>query len=291
MFLFGEDWRYLDSSGVSSEQLASATAQGLWLLGTKQELGAELLYVYQNQVIDLSETDVELRRLLVEGHGVSARPRWRWKPGPGLRSSAWAIQLEGAGLRQFFTNEEVDDYWEGAGKLSVIYEYGHRSEASAYVQNAYRLFDTWEQFDFAGVAIPGSELEYWRPEAGWQLRHFWDKARHWRTITRFSYLLNRDNGSGYFDYDRLLFYQQIRWADAGWEIRAAARTGWYEYKVQEIAGEKRHRAYVMADLRIERRLGKHLFLYGAAEREWNFSNDPLDEYRDWSASGGIGVEF
>lgn len=42
---------------------------------------------------------------------------------------------------------------------------------------------------------------------------------------------------------------------------------------------------------MERWLGKHWFLYAAAEKEWNFSNDPLDDYRDWTAGAGIGAEY
>ena len=44
-------------------------------------------------------------------------------------------------------------------------------------------------------------------------------------------------------------------------------------------------------LRVERRLGKHWLLYALAEREWNMSNDPVEEYNDWMAGGGVGVEF
>jgi hypothetical protein len=286
LFLFGEDWRYLDSSDVPSEQLASASAQALWLLDEHQELSAELQYIYQNQVVDLSETDIDLRRLLVEGHSITARPRYRWN-----FNSAWALQLEGIGSRQLFSNEEVDDSWEAAGRVSLVHKYGHRSELSLYFQNAHRFFDNWGQYDAAGSAISNSSLVFWRPETGAQLRHFWDKKRHWRTLTRLSYLWNRDNGPGYFDYGRVLFYQQLRWSDARWEIRATARTGHYAYNLQRVAGEKRERTYLIADLRLERRIGKHLFVYGVAEREWNFSNDPLDQYRDWSASGGVGVEF
>lgn len=141
------------------------------------------------------------------------------------------------------------------------------------------------------MIVPGTSPVYWQHELSGQWRHHWDKARRWRTTSTLSGLLNRDNGSGYFDYDRVLFSQQVRWADRGWEIRANARFGWYFYKVQRIGDEHRERAYAALDLRIERRLGKPWLLYAAAEREWNSSNDPLDDYRDWAAGGGVGFEF
>ena len=36
------------------------------------------------------------------------------------------------------------------------------------------------------------------------------------------------------------------------------------------------------DLRVERRLAKHWFVYAAADWNWNYSNEPLDQYRDWT---------
>lgn len=56
-------------------------------------------------------------------------------------------------------------------------------------------------------------------------------------------------------------------------------------------GDNLERTYVTVDLRVERRLGKHWLLYAVAEREWSFSNDPLEEYRAWMAAAGAGVDF
>ena len=110
-------------------------------------------------------------------------------------------------------------------------------------------------------------------------------------MSKFSYMFNQDNGSGYFDYNRLLFTQQLRWTNPLWETKAGARFGWYYYPVQQIGGEQLERSYVVLDVRIERRLGKHWLLYALAEREWSMSNDPVEEYNDWTAGGGVGVEF
>ena len=65
----------------------------------------------------------------------------------------------------------------------------------------------------------------------------------------------------------------------------------YDYSVQRAGNEQLERSYTTLDARIERRFGERWLLFVAAERNWNISNDPLDEYRDWMASGGAGVEF
>jgi hypothetical protein len=58
-----------------------------------------------------------------------------------------------------------------------------------------------------------------------------------------------------------------------------------------VDSERRERSYATLDLRVERRLGKHWFVYASAEGDWNESNDPVDEYNDWMAGAGVGIEF
>ena len=284
-FVLGDDTRYFDAPSVNFEQFFSGDARAVTPVGTSEELGGQFNYLYQHQVLDVSETEGIQARMLVDGHSYALRTYWKHTLRPG-----WAVQLEAAGLRQLYGGD-LSDYWEAAGRLSLIRSYGHRSELSIGYQSKHILYDSREEYDKAGVVIPGTSVVYWQNEAGAHWRHHWDKARHWRTTSKLSYMFNRDNGSGYFDYDRILFSQQLRWTNSGWELRANARCGWYFYPVQQIGNEDLERSYVAMDLRIERRLGKHWLLYAVAERDWNRSNDPVDEYNDWMASGGIGVEF
>jgi hypothetical protein len=223
--------------------------------------------------------------MLVDGHTFTLRPHWKHKFSPG-----WAVQLEAVGLRQLY-GEDLSDYWETATRVSVIHSYGQRSEVSLGYQPKHIWYDSREEFDTAGVAIPDTSLVYWQHEIGTQWRHHWDEARHWRTTSKFSYMFSQDNASGYFDYDRLLFSQQVRWTNPLWEIKAGARFGWFYYPVQKVGNEQLDRSYLVLDMRVERRLGKHWLLYVMAEHEWNVSNDALEEYNSWMASGGIGVEF
>lgn len=284
-FVLGEDTRYFDSPSLDYEQLFAGTAQASTPVGANGELGGQFNYLFQHQILDVSETEAALHRVLVDGHALTLRPHWKHTLRPG-----WAVQLEGTAFRQFYSGD-LDDFWEAGGRLSLIHSYSRRSEVSVGYQSRHRFYDTRQQFDRFGVIEPETHLVYGQQEVSGQWRHYWDAARRWRTTTKAGYLWNRDNGSGYFDYDRVLFSQQVRWADHGWEIRANARFGWYFYRVQRIGDEHRERSYAALDLRIERRLGKHWLLFAAAEREWNSSNDPLDDYRDWAASGGVGVEF
>jgi hypothetical protein len=284
-FVLGDDTRYFDAPSVNYEQFFSADAQAVTPLGTSEELGGQFNYLYQHQVLDVSETEAVLTRMLVDGHSYTMRTYWKHTLKPG-----WAVQLDATGLRQLY-GSGLSDYWEAGGRLSLIRTYGYRSEISVGYQSKNILYDSREEYTSTGAAIPGTSLVYWQNEFGAQWRHHWDKARHWRTTSKFSYLFNRDNGSGYFDYDRVLFNQQVRWSNDRWEFKASARCGWYFYPVEQIGNEDLERSYVALNLRVERRLGKHWLIYAASEREWNWSNDPVDEYDDWMAGGGLGVEF
>jgi len=285
LLLLGEDIQYADAPSVDGERFAAASAQFSTPLGLREKVGANLDYLYQYQVLDVSETEAELTRVLVEAHSLGFRPNWEHTLTPG-----WVAQLELGAQRQLYGGD-LDDFWESAGKLSLVHTYGRRSDVSVGFQSAHWIYDTREQTDAAGVAINNTSLVYWRPEISVQWRHYWGEARHWRSRTRVSWLWNRDNGSGYYDYDRLLGSETITWRPDKWEFSAGARFGWYRYHLQEIDGERLERWYALLELRAERRLTRRLFLFAVGEREWDFSNDPVDEYNVWTARGGVGVEF
>jgi hypothetical protein len=270
---------------VGYEQIVSGQAQFTMPVGERDETGLAANYLYQHQILDVSETEAVLRRVLVQGHGATVQPHWKHALATG-----WAAQLEAALMRQVYEGE-LDDYWEGHGRLGLIREYGNRSEVSLACQSLWRPYDTRAQFDASGAIVPGTDLFYRQYQVDAQWRHYWDAERHWRTVSKLDYMVNQDNGSGYFDYDRLRVSQQLRWSDAQWTVKAAVRGGWYSYPVQQHGGEKLERAYMLLDGRIERRLGKLWLLYAAAEHEWNLSNDPLGEYETWMVGGGAGVDF
>lgn len=284
-FVLGEDTRYFDVEAVDREQLFAGTVLLDQPVGRRDQVGGSFQYLYQFAILDVSETEADLRRVLVDMHGLTLRPYWKHSLG-----GPWAVKLEGTADRQLYRGD-LDDLFDGAGSLSLVHTRGRQSEVALSYEATHRSYDTREQYDATGFPVAGTDLVYWRHEARAEWRRYWDQARHWRTIARAGILFNRDNGSGYFDYDRIQFSPQVRWSDRKWEFKLQARMGWYFYRLQQIAAEDRQRSYFTLGLRLERRLGKHWLVYAEAEREWNRSNDPLDDYRDWMAAAGVGAEF
>ncbi|MDF7798818.1 hypothetical protein P4C99_05060 [Pontiellaceae bacterium B1224] len=284
-YFFGEDIRYFNAPTVNYEQFFSISAQGAMPVGDKSETGLAVDYLYQHQIYDASETQDIQRRLLILGHSLSARPYWTW-----FLSPKWEATLDAATLRQIY-EQDLDDYTEGDVSIFLDRIYGNRSTVGIGYQYLKRFYDTRLQTDESGLNIPDTDLVYTQHEFSGDWKHYWDENRNWRSMTRLSGMLNRDNGSGYFDYDRVLFREQLRWDDRTWAVLTNIRLGWYSYLTQQIGDENRERTYAMVDVRVERRFWQHGVLFAAGEYEWDWSNDPLDEYRTWMAHAGIGLEF
>ncbi len=284
-YLLADDIRYFDAPSVNYEQFLSLTAQGSIPVGVRDELGLMLNYLYQHQIVDASATEADLRRVLVLGHSLSARPYWK-----RLFPKSWAFKLEGVAVGQVFEHE-LDSYWEGGGAAALSKGYGNRSEVALLWESLVRHYDTREQLDLDGFAVPDTRLEYFQNEVGAEWRHNWDAARTWRTLSRLGYLLSVDNGSGYFDYDRLVFRQRVQWRPDKWTFELNARLSAYRHPNQNVIDEERWRAAAVLEGRVERSLAKHLDAFAAAESEWSRSNDARDEYDAWMASLGLALMF
>jgi hypothetical protein len=285
MFFLGQDMQFADVPSVDGERFASGMIQFARPLGLGNKLGIELSSLYQNQVMDVSESETNLARMLVEGIEISLTPKWYHTLGAGRE-----VRCEVFGGPQIYAGD-LDSYWQTGAKLALAQTYGNRSELSFSSQFAHWLYDDREQTDAKGADIPGTTMAYWRPEVSGQWRHNWDAQRRWTTTTKLGWLWNMDNGSGYWNYDRLTLGQKVRWRPGSWEITAGARLGWYFYSLQTVGEQRRERLYTTLDLRVERRLGKRWFVYANAEADWNWSNEPLDTYSDWTAGAGMGAEF
>lgn len=285
MFFLGEDTQYTDAPSVGGERFASGTLQYAQPVGGQDQLALEFSTLYQNQIMDVSDTETNLSRILVDGVGMALKPRWTHQ-----LSSGWETRIETFGGPQLYA-APVDSYWEAGSRAALARTYGHKSELTLGGQFAHWIYHDREQNDTEGNPVPNTALTFWRPEVFGQWRHHWDAQKRWATTTRLGWLWNLDNGSGYWNYDRLAIGQKVRWRDSGWEIAAGVKFGWYRYAVQMVGAEHRERIYTTIDVRVERRLSTRWYFYAAAGSDWNWSNQSLDQYSDWTAGAGIGAEF
>ena len=156
-----------------------------------------------------------------------------------------------------------------------------------------RLYDHRERYTFDGFPLVGEPLRYNSSILNGQVIHYWDTARHWRTLSKVAYERNRDNGSGYFAYHRVSASQQVRYRQSGWEARLQMRVSQLEYDLQRADDgvAKRDRTSLRLNARVERQLFKGVNVHAEYEWERLFSNREIDTYTVNTVSAGLGWDY
>lgn len=287
-FATGTDTRYFNrDTGVNTEQDAAASAQFTWWLGKGWKSLSSLQYVFINQVLDVSDTYGIAARQEVYGHGLTAKQGARKEFGP------YWLQLD-ASLARFYFRQPLDNYWQPGATLALGRYYGHNSEVSLSYQAMPLLYDTRQQTQPSGTPIPNTHLRFLPQTFELSWIHYWDDKRLWRNLTRLEFEFNRDNGSGYYDYQQYRLVEQVRFRSARWEASFVGSAAWYHAPHQplSIAGIwERNRTSLRAGLRVSRTLFSHCKAYAAYDYERSFSNLAAERYQANTGTAGLELFF
>ena len=288
LLLSFDDTRYPDGRKVNHEDLLLGLAQVKADVGSHWRLGLDTRYIFQDQVLDTSVTETNLQALLVRSHSLALLPNLRWMSD----GNTW-VELSGSVQRAFY-DEPLDDLWEGGPKLTAGLDYGHRSTMSVNYSWNLRVYDTREQLGLDQVSVPGTSLRFRQHDVEAALRHNWDKERRWRTVTRLGLQVSRDNGPGFYDYDRWYAVQQIRYAAKTWELRAQGKISFYAFPHQtatDVDQDERHKTLVGTEVRGEKKVWRGLKLFASYEYEESLANRPVDRYQVNIVAAGAILEF
>ena len=285
----GDDVRYWrDIQGVNREDLFQVSAQLEKYFGGHWRAGLELRDVYTDQVLQELVSTGGVQAIEANGDVLMARPFVRCDLGTN-----WWGQLEAPISREWWQSP-LDDYWKYGAQVILGRDYGRQSEITLTGGGFYIAHDYWEALDSSGNPIPGTTLAIWRELVELKWLHHWDGARHWSSTTRLGFQRDRDNGGGYFNYDRYALSYTLRFQTKDWQIEGTAVASYYDFLVQPAVttpGPTLHLAPLTLSVRVERRLVKSLRLFATYEYEQSFSNDPTSEYKVNVASGGLSWEF
>jgi hypothetical protein len=288
-FMFtGEDTRFLTADSARKEQLFFTLAQARKDFASGWGWGASLTHFYQDQVLDISATELGLGAIPARGHGLMLRPNLR----RALQVGTWA-EVEFPVDRSFYA-WPLDDYWEAGPRFILRHEYGRRSELLFSYGMARRLYDTREQATAGGELVTGSHLEFLTQKAELAWSHHWDARRHWQSAAKAGVELNHDNASGYFDYMRYQAAQRIRFRSGSWEVSAEGRCYFYDYDLQTVSDtdrSKRRKLGLSAAGRVEKYLTEKLKLFCEYEHERSRANVVQEEYRVNRFCAGLDWEF
>jgi hypothetical protein len=131
-----------------------------------------------------------------------------------------------------------------------------------------------------------------RTELAWQ--HSWDRRGVVRTTLKAGVELSRDNGSGYYDYRKGYGSAQLKVRWRGWALQTQGGLRLYDYDLETVSDQdpaKRKRFGVMAQVRLERKLSRHLVCFAAFEHEHMVARMAIDRYRVNSVFSGLEWEL
>ena len=286
----GDDWRYWNDAGTRNEDFALADLRVNRFLGSLWQVGCEARYVYDHQVIDVSQLPGATRTALAEGHGLTGQPFVRCETGSG-----WFSLLETPVTRWYF-GRPLDAYWEAGPRLTLGREYGQDSHIQLAGSMSYEPHDENLALDSAGNPVAGKleSIRQYQLELAWQ--HTWDARKHWRTVTKVAMGKVTDNDSGYFGYSHYRVAEEIRWRNPAWTIKGTGAVVWYDYPVQTVApgtagAAGLQRSRIDCKIEIERRLYQQLKSYVRFEYEQAFSNQASSCYRASTISSGLEFSF
>jgi hypothetical protein len=286
LFALGERTAYFSSPAMGHEALAFAG--GEWRYQSERlKLNLEGRGAYYDAVEDVSDTEVQRVSERLVSRSATVTPTIRWLP----RAWLW-FEAEGAGTRIIF-RDETNNADVAGGTARIGWKPGARFEFSVAGTDERRIYDHRQAVTVDGVQPLDDDgnplivpLRIREREAEVRADVTWDRAGHWKTKTRVSWLNYDDNFSGFFDFRQRKLRQQIDWESGNWKVSLDGYARRNDFKVQNLAQlfpgfnpPKRNREEFSAELQVERNLGKQWTAFLGYNWGRSHSNDITSSYR------------
>ena len=286
VFLSADHEQYFESDPVDSESFVLAMAEyrhhlyNNWWIG----LGSEYLYI--DQLLDLSADD-DFNIVQATGHSFGILPTVEKK-----LAGDWIVSLDIPWRRQYY-NDPLDDYTEAAPELMLSYKTGQYSQLRLKANLEYRGYDSRTIHGSLSPYQLSDILNFERSGVDLRHRHYLDHSRKWRSTTVLGFLNNKDNGDGYYNYDRFTAKQELLYKSNSLQIRSGIGLSNYHYANQkdDTQNQLRRKRVVRAEIRASYAVRDHLKIFSAYRFERSLSNSSYDNYRANNVSVGMEWEF
>jgi hypothetical protein len=271
-----EGTRFFTGRTVKDESSAWLQADSAWRVGSEWKLSLPATGYYYDQVFDVSDTEVERLVTELKVFGLKAGPAARWTFHP----SGW-VEVHAGGERKWY-DDRVNDGHVGESALRLGWTPGRSVEWRLTGVRRWRKFDSRRQYSAAGRELSGTHLKIEEKEGELRLGVKWDEKGRWRTTTRLGELHYRDNGSGYFDYRERRFENELEWNREPWLVRGGGSVRRVDFDRQTvglgIGPPARLKEEYVAELRLERELGRQWTLLASYTWERSRANDLISSY-------------
>ena len=286
-FLNGDVTRYLDPPPeIAGEQEWFAHAEVRWQPRPALRATLTTQGYFQDQVFDLSATEAERLVARLRVQGAMAGGEVRVSP-----SSKISLTAFGQGHRSDY-QEFREDFDEGkvGGRLTWTPSDGVTLTAS--VLSRRRDYAERPVYTAGGRPLTGTLLTLTQQEA--ELKAQVSRGS-WSASMVVLGLENRDDASGYFDYDERRARLALTWKKTRWQYSLEGAGVRYLYRVQTVGTgfdpPKRKRDDTEALIRAERSLRERWTLFGEGRWERSRSNEDNASYTMKALLAGVAFTF
>ena len=289
-FFNGDVLRYFSPPPeTSGEQQWSLHTEGRWQPLDPVRLSLKATGYMRDMVIDLSET--EAMRVVaptrVRGAFVTGVTRVSLPGGFALEP---LVQVKRTDYRDY-----PGDFDETRAGARIEWRHTDLLGLSAAWFEARRDYRQRPQYSASGRELAGTRLSFRVRDAELKVRSAWKAAGDWSVAATAGRVENRDEASGYFDYDQKYGWLELGWHRAAWRATLNGGARHMVYLVQTVGAGIAPPARVSDDhdatLRVERELDSRWTLF--FEHHWERSRSNLNEfsYRANTALAGVQRSF
>ncbi len=286
-FLSLEETRYFSAKATDHERAVFLLAEARWQPVKSWKFGLPAQAYHVDQVVDVSTTEAEFDTAVLKMTGFTAGPSARWNFTP-----AWWIEAKGTGRKDHFEGG-VDGYLEGEGLVRIGRGWKYGTELSLTGASRWRDHDSRPQYALGGRPLDGTRLKFRQNEVTVHLDWVADEKKRWRAKLTATAKENRDNGSGYFDFNERRLLAAVKWRSDPWEVDFSAGAAHFDFLHQlvgiGIAPETRRKNDYQASLAVTHRLTATLSLKASYEWENAVSNDDRSRFR--INTGYLGLQW
>ncbi len=288
-FLNGDVLRYFSPPAEThGEQQWVIHTEGRWQMMERARLSLKGAAYLSDMVIDLSETEASrvVAPTRVQGAYVVAATRLTW------RSIMFepSVQVKRTDYREY-----AGDYDEVRGGGRLEWRQSKAFAVSVAFLDSRRNYDQRQQYNAGGRPLPGTHLQFHQRDGELKVRTGWKRGGDWRVSGTVGRLENRDEASGYFDYDQKRARLQLEWSRGDWRVNLDADARRMDYRVQTVGAGIAPPPRISDDheitLGIERDLSERWMVFGQHRWERSRSNELEFSYRANTVLAGVQRSF
>lgn len=273
-----ENTHFPDLETINDKREFFTHALAKFRVSRSNSLGVGFSYLYQLS-FDADNTVESEPIPMYKNEELIVAPVWEIEFG---KAFSLATELEWLQKR---TVEPDDDFDRLRFRSTLKNRYGNNSKNQITCEADKSDYITGNILDLDGDRIENTLLTTDSGSLSYQNSHFWpgDEFKI-RLKSSLVFLVQQDNGPGYYDYDYYYLGETFQLYFSGWRFSASLGCSYYDYTTRKIIDtdgnpDNYYHWYFNANLGLSWEFGKDLSLKSELFGLISESNDPIENYR------------